>query len=75
MIESPVEVSYEKVEQLAEKLSAVDQRRLILHLQALSRERDLTAEEWGSLFQSTISDLAFSGDIVDRENWYEEDER
>jgi hypothetical protein len=70
-------VNYQEVVRLAEQLGPVEQEALIEHLQKIAQQRQLTAKERKTLFNSLITDLGpVSKDFSDRrQDWHGDDER
>jgi hypothetical protein len=70
------QITYEAVVKLAEQLSPEAQKALIEHLQEIAKQRELSFEEWKSLFNSVIDYTPIVNDISPRrEDWYDDDGR
>jgi hypothetical protein len=67
-------ISYEAVVQLVDQLSAREQQNLIAHLEAVSRQRELTFDEWRALLKASqlpgLPGPAFSDR---RSDWYDDE--
>lgn len=70
------QVNYEQVVKLAEQLTRAEQQALIAHLQRLAKERELTYEEWETLFDSMKDSRPVIRDFSPRrEDRYNDDGR
>jgi chemotaxis regulatin CheY-phosphate phosphatase CheZ len=67
---------YTQVIELIEQLSPIQQQALIIHLQGLSKQRELNKSEQKSLLRASILNKPIKHDVSNRrEDWYDDDGR
>ena len=70
------EVTYDQVVRLAEQLSPQEQKALIAHLQTISKQRELSSDEWKALLDSSKVSIPPGPNFSDRRiDWYDDDGR
>lgn len=69
-----MQVTYEQVVQLVEQLSVAERQRLVVHIQQLSTEQDLSLRDWEALLDSITVRLPLGTDFsTDRADWYDDE--
>ena len=70
-----VDVTFDEVAQLAERLSPEEQRALIVYLEERAQQRQLTVNEWMSLFDALMIDVGAwpEDDALKRTDWYDDE--
>jgi len=67
------QATLDEVLRLAEQLSPQDQQALIAHLQATSRQRELSFAEWKTLYDALKMNTPILKDFSNRrEDWYDD---
>ncbi len=69
-------IDFETLVELAEQLSPEDKQALIQRLQETAKQRELTVQEWKTLFESTVIHNPIKEPFsLRREDWYDDEGR
>lgn len=67
------QISYEAIARLAEQLPPEAQKALIVHLQEIAKQRELSFEEWKAILDSLKIQTPIMGEFSDRRSdWYDD---